>query len=75
MRSRSAKDYLLKAEEHPLFWLIVLAALLAMQIGPGRLPGPDETGYFSIARNLGTGHGLVSPEGSNISTILPATRC
>jgi len=38
----SAKDYLLKAEEHCLFWLIVLAALLAMQISNGWLPGPDE---------------------------------
>jgi hypothetical protein len=59
----SPKNYLLKAEEHPVFWLIVLAALLAIQIGPGWLPGPDETGYLTIARNLGTGRGLTSFSG------------
>ena len=40
MESRSPKDYLLKPEEHSVFWLTVLAALLAMQIGSGWLPGP-----------------------------------
>ena len=58
MESRSPKDYLLKPEEHFVFWLIALAALLAMQIGSGWLPGPDESSYLSIARSLGTGHGF-----------------
>jgi hypothetical protein len=58
MTFRSPKDYLLKAEEHFVFWLIVFAALLAMQIGSGWLPGPDETLYLSNARSLGTGHGF-----------------
>ena len=58
MESRSPKDYLLKPEEHFVFWLIALAALLAMQIGSGWLPGPDESSYLSIARSLGMGHGF-----------------
>jgi MFS family permease len=58
MESRSPKDYLLKPEEHFVFWLIVFAALLAMQVGSGWLPGPDESSYLSMARSLGTGHGF-----------------
>jgi hypothetical protein len=63
MDFRPPKDYLLKAEEHFVFWLIVFAALLAMQIGPGWLPGPDEASYLSIAKSISAGRGFTKFSG------------
>ena len=62
MESRSPKDYLLKPEEHVVFWLIVFAALLAMQIGRAGSRARREL-YLSIARSLGTGHGFTKFSG------------
>lgn len=53
-----------RAERRPLRWLVLFAALLALQVGPVWYATPDGASYLSIARSLagGTATNLGRPE-------------
>lgn len=46
------KAWLYRLDDSPLRWLALLAAVLALQIGPWWFPTPDSAAYLSMARSL-----------------------
>jgi hypothetical protein len=59
MKTRpDVEDWLLHQSRHHRRWLVILALMLAAELGPVWPTAPDAVAYLSISRSIATGHGL-----------------